>query len=62
MIGLTENMVKDIESNPEMQDVLKLHKYIQRIKGKQNEVREQVKQLTELFDHLDKKITDVSNQ
>ena len=55
-------MVEDIEANPEMQDVLKLHKYIQRIKGKQNEVRTQVSQLQELFNDLDKKIGEVSNQ
>lgn len=55
-------MVEEIKAKKEeMEDVYKLHLYIQKIKGKQSEVKTQVKQLQELFDHLDKKITEVSN-
>ena len=60
-IGLTEDMVAEIEANPEMEDVLKLHKYICKIKNRQNEVSSQVKELRSLFDNLDSKMSEVAN-
>ena len=54
-------MVRDIEENPEMEDVLKLHKYIQKIKAKQSGVKDQVQELQKMFDALDKRMTEVSN-
>ena len=53
--------MRGIEANPEMEDVLKLHKYIQKIKGKQAGVKEQVRELQKMFDTLDKRMTEVSN-
>lgn len=32
--GLTEDMVEEISANPEFSEVLRLHKYVQKIKGK----------------------------
>eukprot|EP00353_Schmidingerella_taraikaensis_P012190 CAMPEP_0185567638 /NCGR_PEP_ID=MMETSP0434-20130131/839_1 /TAXON_ID=626734 ORGANISM="Favella taraikaensis, Strain Fe Narragansett Bay" /NCGR_SAMPLE_ID=MMETSP0434 /ASSEMBLY_ACC=CAM_ASM_000379 /LENGTH=68 /DNA_ID=CAMNT_0028181905 /DNA_START=25 /DNA_END=231 /DNA_ORIENTATION=+ len=40
-IGLTPDMVEEIKENPEFSEVYRLHNYVQSIKKKHNEVRQQ---------------------
>ena len=40
-LGLTPDMVEEIKENPEFSEVYRLHNYVQSIKKKHNEVRQQ---------------------
>jgi len=45
-------MIAEIEVNPEFSEVLRLHNYVQSIKKKHSEVRQQANELRTMFDAL----------
>ena len=61
-IGLTEEMVEEIKENPEFSEVYRLHNYVQKIKKKHMEVRQQAQELRTMFDMLIQRTDGASKQ
>jgi len=59
--GLTEDMVEEISANPEFSEVLRLHKYVQKIKGKHLLVHQQATELRTMFDSLIQRTANTTN-
>ena len=60
-IGLTDEMVEEIKANDEFSEVLRLHNYVQKIKGKQELVGQQATELRTMFDSLIKRTALTTN-
>ena len=39
LIGLTDEQIKQLEADPQLEDMLKLHDYVQKIKNRHYEVK-----------------------
>lgn len=55
-------MVEEIKANDEFSEVLRLHNYVQKIKGKQELVGQQATELRTMFDSLIKRTALTTNQ
>ena len=55
-------MVEEIKQNEEFSDVLRLHNYVQTIKKKHSEVRQQAQELRTMFDALLQRTADGNNK
>ena len=55
-------MVEEIKENPEFSEVYRLHNYVQSIKKKHNEVRQQATELRTMFDALLQRTAQGNNQ
>ena len=53
-------MVEGLKCDPQLEDMLKLHEYVQKIKKKHYEVKDQVGELKTMFGHLEKQMSDVA--
>ena len=58
--GLTDEMVDTLKGDPQLQDMLKLHEYVQKIKNRHYEVKTQVGELKQMFGLLEKQMSDVA--
>jgi len=45
-------MLEEVKENPEWSEVYRLHNYVQKIKGKHREVKQQSAELRTMFDNL----------
>ena len=59
LIGLTDEQIKQLEADPQLEEMLKLHDYVQKIKNRHYEVKTQVGELKQMFGLLEKQMQDV---
>ncbi len=55
-------MIEEVKYNPEFHEVYRLHKYVQSIKKKHNEVKQQSSELRTMFDSLLQRTVGATNQ
>ena len=55
-------MIEEVKANDEFSEVYRLHKYVQSIKKKHNEVKQQATELRTMFDSLLQRTVGATNQ
>ena len=60
LLGLTEDMIESIQGDPDLEEMLKLHRLVQKIKKRHFEVKTQVGELKTMYDDLGTRMADVS--
>ena len=56
-VGLSEDMIRELEKDPDMQGLLRLHQNIQKVKTTNTDNSQRIKELKEMFSDLHEKIT-----
>merc|ERR1712083_764616 len=59
-IGLNDEMLNDLKSDPDLEEMLKLHNYVQKIKKRHFEVKQQVGELRTMYEDLGTRMQDVA--
>ena len=52
-------MIEEVKADPQLEEILRLHKYVQAIKNRHYEVKTQVGELGSMYDNLGGQIEDV---
>ena len=59
-LGLTDDMIEDLKADPDLEEMLKLHKLVQSIRKRQDNVKQQVGELKTMYDDLGVRMADVA--